>query len=245
MEKKVAFVSGASRGIGQQTVFCFARAGYSVAVAYHQGREAASRTAEACRARGAPEAFLVPLDLADDESVKRAVADTVKRFGCINVLVNNAGVLVVKPLADLVFYEIDLHLRVNLEGLIKMTKTFLPYVSGAIVNVGSRLAYLPQKNLSVYVASKFGVRGFTKSLAKELPQLRVYAVHPGLTATRMGGNFGGMDPAKVAEVVFRAATGKYHRPSGSDINAWYEGLGFFGKSVFRAKQLIKILIGRT
>lgn len=243
MSDKVVFISGASRGIGRETALRFARSGYAVIVGYRESAVGAEETAKECRRLGAPQTFKVRLDLTDDESIRQAAAAVSENFGKIEILINNAGMLISKPLLELGFAEIDQQMRANLFGHIKLTKEFLPLVRKSIVNVGSRLALEPKKNLSVYVACKFGLRGFTQSLAREHPELAIYCVNPAHTATRMG-NFSGMDPVKVAEVIFHAATSGYGKPSGSDINVWYYALGRRQKLVYLAKRLIKALIGR-
>ncbi len=107
-------------------------------------------------------------------------------------------------------------MRVNLEGLIKITSYSLPYIREMIINISSiRTKELFPKQ-TVYIASKFGVKGFTKALALET-NLKVYAINPGLTSTRMT-NFQGVNPELVAKVIVDLADGKINLESGEDID---------------------------
>lgn len=243
MTEKVVFISGASRGIGQQTAYRFASAGYGIVIAYYNGRAEALNIENQCQKLGATDTLVINLDLTDDDSIRQVVSVTVKRFGKIAVLINNAGVLYNKPLNDSSFAEIDEQLTVNLTGMIKLTREFLPYLQESIINIGSRLGSVPKKNFSIYAASKFGARGFTRSLAKEFPQLRIFTVNPALTATKMT-NFVGMNPSLAAEVIYKAATGRYRKPSGSEIDIWYYALDHKGRFIYLLKKVIKVLIGR-
>jgi len=123
------------------------------------------------------------------------------------------------PLKELSFDDIEKQIGINLEGLMKMTKAALPYIRETIINIGSGAGLQGYPDISVYSATKFGVRGFTQSLAKEEPQLNIFAVNPGTTSTRMT-NFKGIPAEEVAGVILNAAKGAYHVPSGGDINVW-------------------------
>jgi short-subunit dehydrogenase len=85
--------------------------------------------------------------------------------------------------------------------------------------MASQTGFAGYADLSTYCSTKWGVRGFTQALALELPGLKIYAVNPGLTATRMS-DFQGMPPEQVALVVLNLAKGKYRLTSGSDVNVW-------------------------
>jgi short-subunit dehydrogenase len=113
---------------------------------------------------------------------------------------------------------------VNLMGTIKVTrafmKDFIEQGAGVIVNMASGAGEEGYEDLTVYCATKFGVRGFTQALAAELPKgIRVYAVNPGMTATRMT-NYQGMAPQKVAEIVVATAEERLSKKSGADIDVW-------------------------
>ncbi len=105
-----------------------------------------------------------------------------------------------------------------------MTKSVLPYMqgqdSGMIINIASGAGKTAHKGLSTYCATKFGVRGFTQTLALELPKsMKIFSVNPGMTATQMT-NFKGISPVKVGEVIVNAAKEKYKVKSGQDVDVW-------------------------
>lgn len=219
LKNKVVLITGSSVGIGREDAFKFSRAGCRVAITYYKDREDAEEAAKKCMDLGAADAFVVYLNVMDDASIKSAVRQVAGRYGKISVLINNAGVIVWRHLEEQEFDDIATQIRTNLEGLIKVTKECLPFIEDAIINMASSAGLTGYSDLTVYCATKWGVRGFTKSLAEELPKIKVYAVNPGAIATRMT-NFRGMLPEKVAEVVFNLASGKYRLKSGSDVNIW-------------------------
>ncbi len=88
-----------------------------------------------------------------------------------------------------------------------------------IINIASGAGQTGYADLTTYCATKFGVRGFTQALAKEVSNIRIYAVCPDMTATRMS-NFEGRPPEDVARIIFNTAKGKYKVPHGGDINIW-------------------------
>lgn len=214
---RVVLVTGSSLGIGRETALLFARRGAAVVVTYHQDAKEADAVAAECEREGAPEVLVVRLDVTDDETIAECVARVVERFGRIDVLVNNAGTVVWNELEQQTVSDIELQIRVNLEGLIKVTKACLPHVRGAIINVASLAAHQGMPTLTTYCATKFGVRGFTEALSQELPDVGVFSVSPGMTATRLS-DYRGLPPGEVAQIIVNTADGKYETPSGGDVN---------------------------
>lgn len=214
---RVVLVTGSSLGIGRETALLFAKGGSSVVVTYHQNEKEAEAVALECKREGAPDVLVACLDVTDDKSIAECVARVVERFGRIDVLVNNAGTVVWNELEQQTPADIELQIRVNLEGLIKVTKACLPHVKGAIINVASLAAHQGMPTLTTYCATKFGVRGFTEALAHELPDVAVYSVSPGMTATRLS-DYRGVPPGDVAGIIVATAEGKYETPSGGDVN---------------------------
>lgn len=214
---KVVFITGSSSGIGRACALRFAQDGYYVIVTYHENQQAGEETAQKCLQQGAKEVSLIHLEIMNEEIMDEAIRNIINKFGRIDILINNSGVLATSPLVETSDEEIERVLAVNLVGLIKLTKYCLPFIKESIVNIGSTLGLQGKKKLTVYSASKWGVRGFTQALADERRDLKIYAVNPGLTATRMG-NFEGMNAEKVADIIYNAATGHYAAKSGSDIN---------------------------
>jgi 3-oxoacyl-[acyl-carrier protein] reductase len=124
-----------------------------------------------------------------------------------------------KPLKKQSPGDIENQIRTNLEGLIKMTRRCLPHVKEMIINIASGAGKTGFADLTTYCATKFGVRGFTQSLAEEVTKIKIYSVNPDMTATRMT-NFEGRPPEQVARVVLNTAKGMYKVQSGSDIDVW-------------------------
>ncbi len=208
-------ITGASGGIGKQIAYEFARQGFAIIGTYRKDGEQAEVVKKECLERGAARVDFLNLDLTQDESIENA-AKLVANYGGIDILINNAGVLVQSILKDQSLEEIAAQIRTNLEGPIKFTARCLPNIRSCIINIGSTSSLVTQRELAVYCASKFGLRGFTKALAKENPQLLVLALHPGLTATTMG-KLRGDDPEVVARVIYNFASRQARAKSGADI----------------------------
>lgn len=227
----VAMVTGAGRGIGRATAEAFAAEGYTVVLAEVQpapGRRAARALTET----GAAAHFL-QTDVASAPSIARAVRAVLRRFGRLDCLVNNAGVLDVGPLVKLPVAAVDRMLAVNLRGPLLAARAVLPAMlrrgAGAIVNVASQLGKSGTADYTTYCATKFGVVGFTEALAAELAGtgVRVWAVCPGLVDTPMawravgvgpGERRGLLRPEAVARVVVDLATGRRRATSGAAID---------------------------
>jgi len=186
---KVAFVTGASRGIGEAISRRFGEEGARVVLA---ARDAAAceRHAAQMRTRG-QEALAVACDVTDRGSVARAVAAAVERFGRIDVVVNDAGAGGATPLDDPNPDESrwDTILATNLTGAFRVIREASPHLSagGRILNMSSVLGRFGVAGYSAYAASKHGVIGLTRSLALELAprQITVNALVPGWVETNM------------------------------------------------------------
>ncbi len=217
LRDKVVVVTGASLGIGRETAFGFAAEGARLALSYHQHAAEARAVEERCLELGAAEVVTAPLDLGDEDSVRAFAAAVVERFAGIDVLVNNAGIVVWRRFVEQELDEIEAQVRVNLLGTLTLTRLALPHVRDAVINVVSTASLHGTGTLAAYGASKWGLRGFTKALAREHPELRLYNVHPTVTATRMN-DFKGMDPARVAGVIVRVARGELELEPGADVD---------------------------
>jgi len=219
MENKVVLITGSSNGIGRETAFKFASEKAKVVLTYCNDMAGGQEAQKRCRELGAAETLLVRLDVKDNKSIVNAVDKVVKTFGKIDILINNAGVAVWKPLQKQNFTDIEDQIRTNLEGLIKMTRACLPYVEDMIINIASGAGQTGFADLAPYCATKFGVRGFTQALAEEISRPKIYALNPDMTKTRLTG-FQGRSAEQVAQVVLNTAKGKYRKSSGADINVW-------------------------
>ena len=194
MEKKTVLITGASRGIGAACARAFARAEYRVAVHYHHSEEAAVLLAqELCSSGG--EAATVQADVCDSAAVNAMIARVQEQFGGIDVLVNNAGVALVKLLDETVDDEWRSVIDTNLSGVFYCCRAALPAMirahKGCIVNIASMWGEVGASCEAAYSASKAGVIGLTKALAKEVGPsgIRVNAVSPGVIMTDMMAGF--------------------------------------------------------
>lgn len=227
---RVVIVTGAGRGIGRATAEGFAAAGYAVVVA-ELLPALGKRAAGAIRRKGGSAVF-VRTDVADATSGRRAVLETLRQFGRIDCVVNNAGVLRVGDFTALPGGDLDRILGVNLRGPMLLTKAALPAMlrqgQGTIVNMASQLGKTGLGGYVAYCASKFGVVGFTEALASELSGtgVRVFAVCPGLTDTLMA-RLTGVRPAErsglirpeaVGRVILDLATGRRRVPNGTALD---------------------------
>lgn len=227
----VALITGAGRGIGRASAQVFANLGYIVVLA--EIVPTLGRRTERALVKGGAEAVFLHTDVADARSVGRTVHGMLRRFGRIDCLVNNAGVLTVGPLTSLHPGKLDRMLAVNLRGPLILTRAVLPTMrrqrSGIIINVASQLGKVGEAEYVTYCASKFGVVGFTKALAEELAGtgIRVWAVCPGLVDTPMARKGVGLSarereellhPEAVARVIVHLATGRRRTPSGAAVD---------------------------
>ena len=214
---KSVLVTGASIGIGRETALRFAAAGCKVALTYLEHRAEAEEAARRCLGLGAPDAFAVSLQLSDEGDEGRVLEAVVERFGGLDVLVNNAGVISWKPFLEQDFGEIDEQILVNLLGVMKLTWCALPLLSDAVITVGSTATLHQSRTPPTYCASKWGLRGFVKALAMEHPDKRIVSVHPTVTATRMN-DMRGMSAERVADVIYRFAAGEIETEPGGDVD---------------------------
>ena len=190
----VAIVTGAARGIGRGIATCLAREGVHVVVAdLGQNQDVAREMEETARQVRAldVEALTVNVDVRDWEQAQGMVKAAIDRFGHVDILVNNAGVISVAAVITMEESEWDRVLGVNLKGTFLCCKAVAPHMmerrSGRIVNMSSKAGKRGWVGLAHYSASKFGVIGFTQSLAHELgsANVTVNAVCPGEVDTAM------------------------------------------------------------
>lgn len=228
--RPVALITGAGRGIGRATAAAFAAEGYAIILAERLAA-LGKRTEQALVAEGA-RAFFVRTDVASHVSVQRRVAAAFRRFGRLDCLVNNAGVLSVGPLNRVSLRDLEEMVAVNLRGPLLMARAALPYMlrqrSGTIINVASQLGKYGLADYVTYCATKFGVVGFTEALAAELAGtgVRVWAVCPGLTDTSMASKTGVspreraglIRPETVARAIVDLAMGKRREASGTAVD---------------------------
>ncbi len=188
LENKVAVVTGASRGIGRAIALELARRGASVVVNYNRNAQAGAEVVETIEAAGG-QAVAVQADVGDFEQAAGLIQAALDRFGRIDVLVNNAGTTRDQLLMLMKEGDWDDVLRTNLKSVFNCCKAAArPMVrqrQGRIINVSSVSGIAGQGGQTNYAASKAGIIGFTKSLAKELGprSITVNAVAPGFIPT--------------------------------------------------------------
>jgi NAD(P)-dependent dehydrogenase (short-subunit alcohol dehydrogenase family) len=180
---RVALVTGSGRGIGKEIALELARSGCAVAVNYYVEPERAEATVAELTALGV-DAFAVQADVGIRAEVHRMVDEVVRRFGRIDVLVNNAGVQTWTPLLEVTEEEWDRVIRTNLKGCflcMQAAASRMKERGGAIVNIGSGCNKVPFPGLVAYTASKGGIEMLTKVAAIELAphRIRVNCVAPG------------------------------------------------------------------
>ena len=222
LKDKVVLITGSSEGIGKETAILFAKEGAKVVVTYHSNKKHGEEVFNECKKVG--ESLLVHLDLTDSESIKNCVEKTIDKFGAIDILVNNSGVISWKNFLEQSEKEIDNQINVNYKGLVKMTKAVLPYMKGQneglIINISSGAGKNGYSGLTTYCGTKFAVRGFTQAMMQELPkEIKIISVNPGLTSTKMT-NFSGVSPRKVGEIILKTATGEIKPDNLGDVDVW-------------------------
>ena len=201
MKGKVVVVTGASQGIGRAVAELLAEKGADIAMLDVADCTEAVRAVEA---KGAKAVFH-KADVADGQEVEKAVAAVVEGLGGIDGLVNNAGIARDKLLLRMSEEDWDQVLRVNLKGVFNCTKAVLRHMmkkGGSIVSIASLAGVAGNAGQSNYAASKAGVIGFTKSVAKEYGErgIRANAVAPGLIATEMTARL----PEKYREAILQS-----------------------------------------
>lgn len=190
LKGKVAIVTGASRGIGRQIALTLASYGANIVVNYHGSLEKAKEVANEIEAMGR-EAFLYQGNVADMDAMKEMVKETTKKFGRIDILVNNAGITKDNLLMAMKEEEFDQVLDTNLKGsficMKQVIRTMMKQRYGRIINLSSVSGRMGNAGQVNYSASKAGVIGMTKSLAREVGSrgITVNAVAPGFIDTDM------------------------------------------------------------
>ena len=187
---KNALVTGGSRGIGKAVCLELARQGANVAVNYSGRAQAAEQVAAACRELGV-EAFAVQADVADAAAVDAMVKEVAARFGRVDILVNNAGITRDKLALQMKEEDFDAVLDTNLKGaFLCMKAVYRPMMKqryGRIINLSSVVGLRGNAGQANYAASKAGLIGMSKSIAKELASrgVTVNLVAPGFIDTEM------------------------------------------------------------
>ncbi len=212
--RKLALVTGGSRGIGRAICLRLAQSGMDIVFNYNSGAEAAQETVELCKAQGV-EAVAVHADISKADECMLLVEEAKKAGnGFIDVLVNNAGITkdtLIMKMTDEAFDDV---IAVNLKGSFSMmrnvSKIMLKQRSGRIINISSVVGVRGNAGQVNYAASKAGIIGMTKSLAKELAprKITVNAIAPGMIETEMTDVLGDAVKEKMIQTIPFGEAGK-------------------------------------
>ncbi len=191
LKGKVALITGSVRGIGKAVSLCFAKAGAHIILNYtsEKSGEEAGKLVTQIESLGV-KAIAVRADISKSEEAKLLIQTALDNFGKLDVLVNNAGITKDMLLLRMTEKEFDQVIDVNLKGTFNCTKEasrFMMKTGGSIINLTSVVGLSGNAGQSNYAASKAGVIGFTKSVAKEFAgkKLRINAIAPGFIQTDM------------------------------------------------------------
>lgn len=190
-DNKVALITGGSRGIGEKIAERFAQAGYNLIINYVSNIENVEELETKIKGNANIEILFIQSDVTSFESCENMVNEAIKKFGHIDVLVNNAGITKDTLLMRMKEEDFDKVINVNLKGTYNVTKNVIPYMMkqkyGKIINISSVVGVSGNAGQANYAASKAGIIGFTKSVAKELASRNILAncVAPGFIKTDM------------------------------------------------------------
>jgi len=189
-EDKVALITGATRGIGRQIAITLASEGFDIAINYRTENEDLENTRKQIEKLG-QRCLTVRGDVSNFEDCEKFIKEVIEEYGKIDVLVNNAGITKDNLLIRMKKEDFEQVINVNLIGTFNVTKNAIPYMmkkkAGKIINISSVVGIAGNAGQTNYSASKAGIIGFTKSLAKEVASrnILVNAIAPGFIQTDM------------------------------------------------------------
>ena len=193
LKDKVALITGGGGGIGRATAERFAQEGAKVIIAEIDPEvgEAAAESARAFGKESGGDAYFIPTDVTDEESVKSVIAETIKKFGQLNILHNNAGgsTLDDGPVTEAPVEEFWRCIKLDLFGTFLCSKYGIPEIAraggGSVINMASNVALMALPGRDCYTAAKGGVASMTRSMAAEYApdKIRVNAIAPSTTLT--------------------------------------------------------------
>ncbi len=238
LEGKIAFVTGGGRGLGQAGALALARAGAHVAVV-SRTKSQLEETAAAISALGRKSLVLVA-DTRNRDEVEAAVRSTVDVFGRIDILFNNAGTNIRKPVVDMTDDDWHTIVETNVKGVFVVARAvarqMIAQKGGRIINMSSNSAVSPERDKVVYASSKGAVMQFTKGLALELAPhgITVNAIAPGYMMTPLVKGYLSSNAERYQRILSRIALGRVGRP---------EEIG--GALVFLASEAASYITGAT
>jgi len=213
LDGQVALITGGSRGLGRAMAQAFAEAGATTVICSRKLADCEKAATEIATATGRTSVGLA-MDVTDEASVNGGVAEAVKRFGRLDILVNSAGINIRRPIEDLTLAEFQSVQATNLTGTWlgcrAAARVMKPKRSGSVINLASALAKVALPERTPYCASKFGVLGITQALALEWAEsgVRCNAICPGPFLTEMNTPIAA-DPEKTKMVVGQTALNRW------------------------------------
>ncbi|WP_150271490.1 SDR family oxidoreductase [Paenibacillus tepidiphilus] len=188
MQDKVAIVTGASRGIGRQIAIRLGQAGARVVVNYSSNMAKALEVVDSIRQAGG-EAVAVRADIANVQEIESLFAETLSRFGRLDMLINNAGIMECVPLAEVTEELYDRHFAVNVKGTYFACQQAMKHMTGGgtIINFSTSVSGAMLPAYSVYAATKGAVEQITRQLAKEFgpKDITINCIAPGQVSTEL------------------------------------------------------------
>jgi hypothetical protein len=243
LKDKVVLITGASSGFGEDAARLFALEGCKLVLAARRLDRLQVLAAKIQDEGG--EAIAVPMDVTNHDEIKLMIKTAVDLYGHIDILFNNAGFGRLSWLENLdPERDIETQIQVNLTGLIQTTRAILPYMlkrgEGHIINMSSIAGWIAPSTYSIYSATKFGVRGFTDALRREVQPfgIDVSGIYPGPAKTEFGLHTGNHPmkksalrkyfPSMTSEYVARRVVDLAKRPRRALIIPWYYRIALFG-----------------
>lgn len=185
LEGKTVIVTGSSNGIGRETIIEFAKLECNVIINYNTDKESALKLEKEINNYGG-KSLVIKCDISNELEVKNMIDSTIRKFGKIDILINNAGIAIDNDIYDKNKDEFMKVLEVNLVGTFLVTKEATKYMdNGVIINISSTDGIDTYNELSMdYCASKAGVISLTKTVALRFPNLKVYSIAPNWVKTK-------------------------------------------------------------
>jgi 3-oxoacyl-[acyl-carrier protein] reductase len=236
LDGKIALVTGASKGIGAGIAKGLAAAGASIIVNYSSSKEGADRVVSAIVEQGG-KAFAAQGDVSKSGDVKQLFAEIARKFGALDVLVNNAGVYSFGPLDSVTETEFHRQYNTNVLGTLLVTQEAVKLFGekgGSIINIGTAGTRNPGAAMVLYLSSKGSIDMITQVLAKELgpKKIRVNSINPGGTETEGAHALGMMGSEFEKQLISRTPLGRFGQPEdiapvavflSSDASHWVTG----------------------
>lgn len=241
-QPKKILITGANSGLGEALAYRFAAAGYFLILTYAHHKDKMLAVKDTCLNLGAPGVDFSELIFEDQTSLLNFLEYFSKQHDRIDILINNAGLTEKCGLRDLNLSFIQKQIEVNLTGPIKLTSQILPRISSMIINIGSNLSFHGKASMSVYTASKFGLRGFAQSLSCEVKNIRSYLVNPGNLGDKDNFLANTLTRQTAAEIIFKLASDKILVPSGADVQLREYLYGRQGRLFLKIFLFLKLFI---